>query len=52
VRDTRRTQLSNTGDAPGVLEKRLDVGWGIDVLHPLAMRTSDSFTQPLSPLSK
>jgi hypothetical protein len=25
--------------------ERLDVGWAIDVLHPLATRTSESFTE-------
>jgi hypothetical protein len=29
---------------PGWLDERLDVGWAIDVLHPLAARPS-----PISP---
>ena len=28
---------------PGWLGERLDVGWAIDVLHPLAVRTQSEF---------
>jgi hypothetical protein len=42
----RTAELDRLGDEIAELSARLDVGWAIDVLHPLATRNVRSIPSP------
>jgi hypothetical protein len=42
----RTAELDRLGDEIAELSERLDVGWAIDVLHPLATRNVRSIPSP------